>query len=113
MAKKIKATANRAERARKGKSTGPQKRAKKATANNTHRLKKKTTVSATSAWVGKGPLNHILAENIDLAFPRYACTKAPHGKCIQYEYNSASGQYDLNPQPIDCSHCTHIIEPTG
>lgn len=70
---------------------------------------------AKRTWsMSRHPKGTSLAVNEALSFPRYACMKTGvSGKCILYEYNNRSRQYDLLVGPTDCSSCTHFIEPVG
>jgi hypothetical protein len=43
--------------------------------------------------------------------PRYACTRtADDQECVRYEYNPATGNYDLHPTPIDCGACSKFLD---
>lgn len=43
--------------------------------------------------------------------PRYACTRtADETKCIRYEYNPETRQYDRNRTIVSCETCTNFLD---
>jgi hypothetical protein len=57
---------------------------------------------------------HAIAADIKVRMPLYACLdNGPGAKCALMRYNPKTRQYDLEEGDIDCSLCTHFVQPTG
>lgn len=58
------------------------------------------------------PLHSIALEH-RVRMPLHACLdNGPGAKCTLMQYNPDSRQYDIDVGDIDCTLCTHFIQPT-
>lgn len=62
--------------------------------------------------VAAKPLHSLTAKD-KLLMPLHACLdNGPGAKCTLMRYNPKTNQYDIDEGDIDCSQCTHFVQPT-
>jgi hypothetical protein len=102
------------------------KQAKKTTKAKKAKAKKTTQKPTRARSAGREQrgnqelMLHVTSQSLSsialesrVRMPLHACLdNGPGAKCTLMQYNPDSGQYDIDVGDIDCSLCTHFIQPT-